>query len=523
MADDTQGSAQGTNDDRSTTAPSRRAMLRSAGAMTLAALAGAACNSASSITSSESTSTTKPSSKTDATPSTLPWDGPVKRYAIVGTGARHTMYSEAITKRFRNSAKLVGLCDVNPGRLDHACTLVERYGGSPPPTYSADQFDRMIADTKPDVVIVTTVDALHDQYVNRAMRLGCDALTEKPMTTTAPKVQSIIDTSRETGKGCRVTFNYRYSPSRTQLKQMLMSGVIGDVMSVDFHWMLDTSHGADYFRRWHSDKSKSGGLMVHKASHHFDLVNWWLSAVPTRVMASGDRAFYTAANARRFGLRGPHQRCYTCDERHKCGFAMDLSATKSLREMYLENEHHDGYHRDQCVWRDEISIEDRMNVIVDYDSGARLSYSLNAACSWEGYTITFNGTLGRIEHQTVEASHIYGATETPGAIKKEGTFTRVYPLNSVGYDVKVATGSGGHGGGDDVMLRDIFRGDEPDAYLRAADYRGGAYAALVGIAANECFKTGQPVKIADMVTGLTRPDYPAMPDPAAPLPMPRKG
>jgi predicted dehydrogenase len=77
-----------------------------------------------------------------------------------------------------------------------------------------------------------------------------------------------------------VTFNYRYSPFRSQVKELLMSGEIGDVLSVDFHWLLNTVHGADYFRRWHSNKAISGGLMVHKATHHFDLVNWWLSDMP---------------------------------------------------------------------------------------------------------------------------------------------------------------------------------------------------------------------------------------------------
>ena len=80
-------------------------------------------------------------------------------------------------------------------------------------------------------------------------------------------------------------------------------GAIGEVLSVDFHWMLNTHHGADYFRRWHSQKRFSGGLMVHKATHHFDLVNWWLSAVPTAVFAKGDRKFYTPETADRYGLR----------------------------------------------------------------------------------------------------------------------------------------------------------------------------------------------------------------------------
>ena len=125
------------------------------------------------------------------------------------------------------------------------------------------------------------------------------------MTIDAEKCQSVLDTRRSTGRRLRVAFNYRYSPVRTQVKELLMSGVIGDVLSVDFHWMLDTHHGADYFRRWHSQKKLSGGLMVHKATHHFDLVNWWLSAVPVSVRATGKRGVLHAGDGQATGADRP--------------------------------------------------------------------------------------------------------------------------------------------------------------------------------------------------------------------------
>jgi len=152
------------------------------------------------------------------------------------------------------------------------------------------------------------------------MELGCDVITEKPMTIDAEKCQQIIETQKSTGHKCTVTFNYRYSPARAKVKELLMKGTIGDILSVDFHWMLNTHHGADYFRRWHSQKKYSGGLMVHKSTHHFDLVNWWLSAIPVSVHAMGKREFYTPKTAQRFGLDNYHERCYTCTEKKKCGF-----------------------------------------------------------------------------------------------------------------------------------------------------------------------------------------------------------
>ena len=83
------------------------------------------------------------------------------------------------------------------------------------------------------------------------------------------------------------------------------------------------------------------------------------------------------------------------------------------------------------------------------------------------------------------------------------------------------SGTGGHGGGDKVMLDEIFLPNAPaDKYARASDERGGAASILVGIAANECFRTGQPVEIANLVKGLTAPHFAPMPPRHGPLPMP---
>jgi len=447
-----------------------------------------------------------------------------KRYAIVGTGGRHAMYREAILGRYASTSELVGLCDTNIGRARLAqAKAAQAWAGKLIPIFEAKDFDRMIAETKPEAIIVTTVDSFHDQYIVRAMELGCDAVTEKPMTTDEDKCRRILDAIRKTGRKLRVTFNYRYSPPRTQVKDLLMSGVIGEVLSVDFHWMLNTRHGADYFRRWHSEKRSSGGLQIHKATHHFDLVNWWLSAVPVTVQATGKREFYTPGMARRFGLERHHERCLTCPEKAECGFELDLAANTGLKELYLDNEGHDGYFRDRCVFRPDIDIEDTLNVLVDYDNKTTLCYSVNAFNSWEGYLICFNGTKGRIEHKAEEAIYLTADGSVPGALKAEGTYIRIYPLREPGYAGDVWKGEGGHGGGDSLMLDDIFGAErKPDKYLRNADHRSGTYGCLVGAAINRCLEAGRPVKIADLVPGIDYPDYPPMPSRTGPLPMPKK-
>ena len=440
-----------------------------------------------------------------------------KRYVLVGTGSRASMYIESLINDYREVGELAALCDINPGRLQIYREWANNQGVQVK-TYLADEFDRMIAECQPDVVIVTSKDCTHDQYIIRAMELGCDVITEKPMTMNEEKCQRILDTCQITGRKCRVTFNYRYSPSNTQIKDLLMSGVIGDVRSVDFHWLLNTTHGADYFRRWHRLKANSGGLQTHKATHHFDLVNWWLSSVPEQVFATGDLNFYTPKTADRLGLKNRAARCLECPEDKKCPFYFNLRAYPDLIKLYLENEMHDGYYRDGCVFSADIDIYDTLHLIVKFRNNIQMSYSLHSYMPWEGYIIAFNGSLGRLEHTCRESTYINGDGSVPGEALIEGITTRVIPHFQNGYDVPGWKGEGGHGGGDPRLLDDLFNPNPiPDPYKHAADQRAGAYSILTGISASRSMEWGRPVQIDELVHGLVYPEYPAMPTADEPM------
>ncbi len=210
-----------------------------------------------------------------------------RRYAIVGTGVRGIgMWGRPIAQQYADVAEFVGLCDINPLRVE----VAKKQMGVSCPTFT--DFDQMIDKAKPDLLMVTTVDGYHSQYIVRALERGLDVMTEKPMTIDETQCQAVLDAEKKSGKKIIVTFNYRYAPKHQTIKELLMAGTIGKVTSVDFSWYLDTRHGADYFRRWHRLRSKSGSLWVHKATHHFDLINWWLDADPVQVSAFGSLENY---------------------------------------------------------------------------------------------------------------------------------------------------------------------------------------------------------------------------------------
>ncbi len=432
-----------------------------------------------------------------------------KRYVLVGTGGRAKMFLDAITDTYRATAELVGLCDLSQTRMDwHNNQLAEKFDAPPIATYHADDFDRMIAETKPDTVIVTSMDSTHHLYINRAMELGCDAISEKPMTIDAAKARSIFDTIDKTGRSLRVTFNYRYAPIATKVRELLMSGVVGRPLHVNFQWVLDTFHGADYFRRWHREKDKSGGLMVHKATHHFDLINWWLESHPKQVFAHGDLLFYGQENATARGEEYSYERYTGREEAAADPFALRLDQHSALRGLYLEAEKDTGYLRDRNVFGEDITVEDTMSVSARYRNGTILTYSLLAYSPWEGYKVAVTGDKGRLEVDLIESvgkQFIAGEEQTVQVdeeIKAQfgGKELRVYPMFGRPYTVEIPEGIGGHGGGDRVMLEQIFAPDPPaDPFHRAASHVDGAASILLGVAANESMATGQPIEVDDLL------------------------
>ena len=423
-----------------------------------------------------------------------------KRYAQVGTGGRARMYYEAVASKYNGIAEMVGFCDQSQTRMNYANGRLEELGVKKVPTYLPHEFEKMISETKPDIVIVTSVDRTHDDYICRAMEAGCDVITEKPLTIDEHKAQRIIDTQKKTGRHIRVTFNYRYAPYHTKVRQLIRDGAIGTPTSVHFEWLLNTEHGADYYRRWHRNKYNSGGLLVHKATHHFDLVNFWLGTEPETVFGFGSLQFYGRAAAEKRGVEKFYYRCHGSQEAKDDPFAIDLESNPTLKALYLDAEEDSGYIRDRSVFSDDISIEDTMNLVVRYKNGVQMSYSLTSYMPWEGFNVQINGTKGRLEYHSVERPYINagGEKKDEGALKYSSI--RVYPMFGDPYDVDVKTGEGGHGGGDPVLLDDVFLDNPPyDEFHRAADFRDGVKSILVGIAGNKAIASGLPVQVDSLI------------------------
>jgi predicted dehydrogenase len=401
-----------------------------------------------------------------------------RRVALVGTGHRGTgMWGRELLAQCGEWVDMVGLCDMNSLRVARARELI----GIDAPVFT--DVAAMLRETRPETLIVCSRDVQHDAHIVAALEAGCDVVTEKPMTTTPEKCRRILEAEARTGRRVDVTFNYRYSPTARKIKELILADAIGEIVSVDFHWYLDTEHGADYFRRWHAYMENSGSLFVHKATHHFDLVNWFLDSEPALVFARGELRNYGANNPFR-GIR-----CKTCPHANHCNYHFDMSKDPWLVALYEEPSQADGYFRDACVFRENINIPDTMSAVIQYTNGIQMSYSLNSFMPVEGHHLAFNGRKGRIELRQYERQ----AWEVPN-------HDEVWLMRNFGpvERIVVPHEPGGHFGGDPVLHRMLFKPGMEDPLRQRAGSRAGAMSVLCGVAATESLVRNCPVTIAEL-------------------------
>lgn len=425
----------------------------------------------------------------------------MKRYVVCGVSKRAMdMFIAPIVHTFSDRGELVGLLDVDARRYQ---VCKQRFPElSNVPEYRPDEFDRMIRETNPDVAIVAGRDDTHVDYVIQGLKAGLDIITEKPMATTAADCQRIIEAESQSNGRVTVTFNYRYNPIHMKIKELISSRRLGRVTSVDLNWYIDTFHGSSYFQRWNRKRAFSGGLSVHKSSHHFDLVNWWIDQKPIEVFAYGALNYYGPEgemNPRKVNGRF----CGTCEDQMHCRYyrrwntrseSSDVADDHIAGMKQQGKEQYTGYRPDQCIFDAEIDIEDTYTATVKYDQGALLSYSINFSCPYEGYRLAINGTEGRIEtmeyhmpervpfsvpEQTVDFFPLFGSKEVIHVVKREG----------------------GHGGGDPALLEDLFLGEDPTRpYPVLSGSRDGAYAVATGEAVWRSVEEHRPVRVEELLT-----------------------
>lgn len=430
-----------------------------------------------------------------------------RRYAVCGVSGRALyMWIQPMYHEFANSAEFVGMLDIDPLRFSVCKREIPESANVP--TYMPDEFDKMVEETKPDVIFVVCRDCYHVTYILKALEKGLDVVTEKPMTTCWEDAIKVREAEKKSKGKVICTFNYRYRPQHRLLRELVLAGKIGRVTHVDLNWYIDIKHGSSYFNRWNRMRENSGSLSIHKASHHFDLVNWWIgSPDPQLVHAFGALNHY--------GPNGPFnpskkdgRHCSDCTERRKCAYKNRWESRANV--MKVHDDHLDSfdeskgvlytpsiYRPDMCIFDSEINIQDTIVADVKYANGVLLNYSANFSTPYEGYRLAINGTHGRIEAEEWGGA---GATAFP-CPREHDIYVDYYPIFGSRERLSVKPGLGGHGGGDPGIQEDVFLGVEEDRpYDILADSRDGLAAISIGDAVFKSITSGQIIDLTEVMS-----------------------
>jgi predicted dehydrogenase len=409
------------------------------------------------------------------------------------------MFIDPIVKQFSQQNQIVGLLDSDNRRIEISKESFSDLQTIP--AYNTDQFDQMIKETNPTMIIVTSRDDTHVDYILNGLEHDLTVVTEKPMVTNVNDAKRVMEAEKKSNGKVIVAFNYRYNAFHRKIKEMILEGKIGRVTSVDLNWYIDTYHGASYFKRWNRKREFSGGLSIHKSTHHFDLVNWWIDQKPEEVFAYGALNYYG-----KDGELNPSQTdnryCGTCDEKQNCNYNMrwnNRSASASVKDDHVKSEgieksaqSYSNYRPDACIFDHEIDIEDTYVATVKYDKGTFLSYSINFSVPFEGYRLAINGTKGRIETQ-----EFHELSRVPFPVPEQTI--DYFPLFGSKESIHVVQGEGTHGGGDPILQEDIFLGVDPSRpYEILAGAEAGAYSIAVGEGVWRSSKENRPMKVEEM-------------------------
>ncbi|MEV0587276.1 Gfo/Idh/MocA family oxidoreductase [Nonomuraea sp. NPDC050310] len=386
------------------------------------------------------------------------------RYALSGLSARGmSVFARPLLGEYAGRGELVAVLDPDRERVR---AFDERLAW-----YAPDDFERMVLETAPDVLLVAGPDHTHAGAILTGLRHGLRVVSEKPMVTTAADAGRVLAASAP-GQ-VRVTHNLRYAPRHRLIRRLLDEGAIGRVLGVELVWNVESLHGASYFQRWNRRAALSGGLAVHKSCHHFDLVGWWLRDTPQQVYAAGSLAYFGAASPHNPGAALP-----VAEQRRRCPFNARWRE-EGVELPALRGRQYGGQER--YLYDAEIDIEDNYAALVRYRGGAHLSYSIQFAAPWEGYRLGVNGTHGRLE-TSLEYGRQAAGPQPPVV---------VHPMFGERRAYEVPGEHGGHLGADGPMVADLF-GDGPGDLAPAAD---AARAVVLGEAVRRSIRTGQAVDV----------------------------
>ena len=414
----------------------------------------------------------------------------MKQYSFItiGCGGRGTTYTSEMLK-MPEKYKLVGMADPMSEKRKK---YMQEFGLTKEQCYESWQ-DILAKPRMADFAVIATVDNMHYEPAMKAIELGYNLLLEKPVANTEKECIDIANAAKAKGVKVLVCHVLRYTPFYKKVKSLVMSGIIGEVMSVEQSEAIGDVHFSHSYVRgnWHNT-STSAPMLLAKSCHDLDVIQWLVDKPCTKVSSFGDLTYFTEKNA-------PEGTPVSCVD-GECPY----------RENCIYNCHKIYMGEDFPVWRDLFrSIHATKPDFTDEDVIENLRKTSYGRC-------VFHSDNDVLDHQVVNMQFEGGATATltVNAFNRGGRYTRVYGTKGELYayfadkEINVRTFAdrrkftvpveettsesiaGGHGGGDAGISFDLYNFLEGNEIkLGASEIGISVYNHLIGFAAEEARHT----------------------------------
>lgn len=390
---------------------------------------------------------------------------PIKT-GIIGAGARAISFCQFIQKN-PEKINLVALADEIIGKaefLDNEYNLGAKI---------YDNFEALIDDNEIEAVIISTPDHLHVAPVIAALKANKHVYLEKPLATTLPDCDTMIEATKSSEAICYLGFNMRHSPMHEKIYDLIKEGCLGKITTIEANeWYYE---GKTYFRRWNRLRKFGGGLWLTKACHDFDLITWIAGGKPQRIYATSNLSHYKP-------IQGAGPRCRDCAIKNECPDFYDINKSQEInwmeawRQLQLMMDQNVPIAPDICLFNSDKDTFDNGIAVIDYDNDIRATYTVNVLASRTTRQMSIIGTEGMAEADMEKGLVIYTQRHTGKVIR---------------YDMTKET-KGSHGGADERIFTDFFdicrNGGTPRSNLL-----DGRLAVQISVAARESSDTGTAI------------------------------
>jgi len=347
-----------------------------------------------------------------------------------------------------------------------------------------------------DAVIISTPDDLHYDPCMKALEMGYDVLLEKPIAPTEKECLDILNLANKTGRIVAVCHVLRYAPYFIKLREMIQSGSIGKLISIQHLEPIEHIHMSHSYVRgnWHNSKETTP-IILAKSCHDLDILRWIIDKPCKNIAAFGSLKWFKKENA----PDGSTNRCTDgCAVEKTCPYSalkiynkpdgwssvFDFPDDISKHEEYLlEQLKTTNYGR--CVYRMENDQPDHYVTSMEFEDEITANFSMEAFTSYHGRRTRIMGSHGDITGDMTAFTHTDFLT---GKITKWDI--------SIEEDKNSGYQGSGHGGGDWGLVTDFINAvKKQDASLLTSTIDASVESHIMGFMAEKSRETKQTIPI----------------------------